>query len=186
VSRIYGAVRQLGMVVADIDDAIAAAVARYAIGPFYVLNDVQPSWFRYRGADSPPPLLSLAFAFSGHFQIEIIQQHDDAPSAYREFLDSGRQGPQHLSSWFSDQADYDRVHAAAVESAGVPIHEGQIGQARFAYFDTVDANFGLAFEISEMLLPGSAAFWQHVEHQSLTWDGGDPVRDLRADRARFS
>ena len=30
--------------------------------------------------------ISIALGFSGEFQVEIIQQHDEHPSAYRDFL----------------------------------------------------------------------------------------------------
>lgn len=179
MSRIFGPVRQLGMVVEQFDQAILTAIERYGIGPFYVVREVTPSWFRYRGLDSQPPVLSLAFAFSGSFQLEIIQQHDEAPSAYRDFLSAGRQGAQHLSSWFPDHEAYDRGYDAAAQAAGTPIHEGQIGHGRFAYFDTVDPVLNLSFEMSEMLLAQSRPLWIRAEQEAADWDGRDPIRNLK-------
>ena len=46
--------------------------------------------------------MSVALANSGDLQIELIQQRNDAPSMYKEFLDSGREGLQHMSYWTRD------------------------------------------------------------------------------------
>lgn len=179
MSRVFGDTRQLGLVVKNIDDGMLAVAERLGIGPFFIVREVRPTWFRYRGADSSPPLLSLAFAFSGPLQLEIIQQHDDAPSAYREFLSKGHQGAQHLSSWVASHSEYDAAHATASKFAGVPIHEGQIGHARFAYFDTVDSTIGLAYEISESLLAPSVPLWEKVATAAHNWDGQNPIRNLK-------
>lgn len=178
MSRIYGDARQLGMVVQDIDEGIRAASELMGIGPFFIMREVRPEWFKYRGADSPPPLLSLAFAFSGPMQLELIQQHDDEPSAYKEFIDRGRQGPQHLSSWSKSHEEYDAARASALETNSVIVHEGQLGPGRFAYFDTVEPSLGLCFEIAEGLIPEYAAVTAQMQTSSANWDGKDPIRSF--------
>ena len=52
----------------------------------------------YRG-EPTEPVVSIAFANSGDLQVELIEQEDDAPSIYREFLDAGREGFHHLAWW---------------------------------------------------------------------------------------
>jgi hypothetical protein len=54
---------------------------------------------------------------------------------YREFLDAGREGMQHMAYWTDDyQGLYDRALGLGYRIG----HEGQIGgeKGRFAYFDT--------------------------------------------------
>jgi hypothetical protein len=179
MSTIFGATRQIGCVVKDIEAGIIAALDQFGVGPFFIVREVRPTWFRYRGAESAPPLLSLAFAFSGDVQFEIIQQHDDPPSAYREFLNSGREGIQHVSSWASSHQEFDELCAQATDRCGVAIHEGQIGMGRFAYFDALEPIFGLSFEIAEMMLPGQVPIWDKVLRASKGWDGSNPIRNLR-------
>ena len=41
--------------------------------------------------------MSIALANSGDLQIELIQQVNDAPSMYKEFLDAGHEGLQHVA-----------------------------------------------------------------------------------------
>lgn len=178
MSRIYGASRQLGIVVRDIDEGMKEASALLGVGPFHIFREVRPDWFKYRGADSQPPLMSLAFAFSGPLQLEIIQQHDDAPSAYKDFLDRGQSGAQHLSSWADSHENYDAMRAQAIEMGSPIVHEGQLGPGRFTYFDTVGPTLGLCFEISEYLLPEYAEADALLVSTSANWDGSDPVRSF--------
>lgn len=178
LSRIFGDSRQVGIVVKDIDEGMNAATERLGVGPFFVIRTVEPTWFKYRGQDSRPPLLSLAFAFSGPLQLEIVQQHDDAPSAYREFLDRGRQGPQHLSSWATSSLEYEAACASARSKGAEAVHEGQIGSGRFTYFDTVEPTLGLCFEIAETMIPALVPLWERAAEASARWDGSEPVRDF--------
>ncbi len=90
----------------------------------------------------------MALANSGDLQIELIQQRNDAPSMYKEFLDSGCEGLQHMSYWTRDyQALYDRALSLGYKVG----HEGQIGgeKGRFAYFDT-QSHPGTVIEISDI------------------------------------
>ena len=55
--------------------------------------------FRYRGEPSPLEV-SIALANSGALQIELIQQRNDAPSMYRDFLSrESRGGLHHVAYW---------------------------------------------------------------------------------------
>ena len=86
----------------------------------------------YRG-QATEPVVSFAFANSGELQVELIEQEDDSPSIYREFLDAGREGFHHLAWWAED---FDAV-ARAAEDAGWPAgqHGNTGGMAQFAYYD---------------------------------------------------
>ena len=89
MSRIFGAVAQNGYVVRDIRAAMDHWINVMGVGPWFYIDRVKTDYFRHRGKDSGLEM-SVALANSGDLQIELIQQRNDAPSMYKEFLDSGR------------------------------------------------------------------------------------------------
>ena len=83
---------QLGFVV---DDLIAAAerwVRVFGVGPFHVLPRIEIA-STYRGADSMVDM-QVAVAQAGPVQIELIQQHCDRPSIYRDLFAVGEGGDE--------------------------------------------------------------------------------------------
>ena len=94
---------------------------------------------------------------------------------YREFLDAGHEGMQHMSYWTDDyQGLYDKALSHGFEVG----HEGCIGgeQGRFAYFDT-QWEPGTVIEISDISGP-KGMFFQHVREVAADWDGTEPIRRL--------
>jgi hypothetical protein len=172
MSTLFGKVCQNGYVVRDIDAAMRFWIEKLRVGPFFYVPSVKIDWFRYRGMDSPLEM-SVALANSGDLQIELIQQRNNAPSMYLDFLARHGEGLQHMSYWSMDyQALYDRAVAAGCLVG----HEGQIGgpKGRFAYFDT-SGHAGTVIEISD--ISGSKGrFFERVKVAALDWDGSDPVR----------
>jgi hypothetical protein len=171
MSRIFGNIAQIGYVVRDIDAAMDNWV-KHGVGPWFYVDRVQTDYFRYRGADSDMQM-SVALANSGDVQLELIQPRNDAPSMYKDFLDSGREGAQHTAYWSNDfQALLDRALAAGYTIG----QEGSIGgeQGRFAYLDT-EVEQGTVIEISDISGP-KGQFFQYIRDVAATWDGSDPIR----------
>jgi hypothetical protein len=154
VSHIFGEIRQIAFVVPDIDDAMDYWANMLGIGPFFVKRKLVLADFVYRGCPSVSPTISIALANSGFIQIELIQQHDDVPSIYSEFISGGRSGLQHVSSWVTrDEFD---AQKKAFLSRGIPIaQEATIssGGVRLAYFDTERNGHGLIFEMADLNEP---------------------------------
>jgi hypothetical protein len=172
MSRIFGMVCQNGYVVRDIDKAMKHWIEVMGVGPWFYIERVKMDWFRHRGADSAPEV-SIALANSGDLQIELIQQRNDAPSMYKEFLDAGHEGLQHMSYW---SRDYQALYDKAMQLGFKVGHEGQIGgpQGRFAYFDT-QAHPGTVVEISD--ISGSKGrFFEKIRDIAKTWNGQEPIR----------
>ena len=176
MSLIFGKVRQNGYVVRDIEAALRFWTETLGVGPFFYIERVKMDWFRYRGADSPVEL-SIALANSGDLQIELIQQRNDAPSMYLDFLSEHGEGLQHMSYWTQD---YQGLHDKALAAGFRVGHEGQIGgpQGRFAYFET-SGHAGSVIEISD-ISGGKGKFFEHIRNTAETWDGADPVRPVRS------
>ena len=167
-----GPVRQNGYVVRDLDRAIEAWLA-VGVGPWLLLRHLAQKGSVYRGTPTAP-VVSIGFANSGELQIELIEQEDDSPSIYREFLDAGREGFHHLAWWVED---FDAVARRAAGAGWPLVHSGDTGGlAQFAYYDT-GAVTSTVIEVMEMT---DATRWMvtTVRDASVGWDGSDPVRTL--------
>ncbi len=95
MSRIFGPVYQNGYIVRDLDEALDYWVNKVGVGPFYRIP-VEFDHYVHKGVASSP-LLEVALGNTGDLQIELIVQHNDAASAYTEFLEQHGPGLQHLS-----------------------------------------------------------------------------------------
>lgn len=78
-----GSVYHTGYVVTDLRAAICNWVEQLGAGPFFLFEGFSFTDPVYRGS-SIGPRVTLAFAYSGDFCVELIQQTDDTPSIYRE------------------------------------------------------------------------------------------------------
>ena len=174
MSIIFGGIRQIGMVVHDCQSAMEKW-ARLGVGPFFTMRFTVDD-FIYRGSPSPAPDVTLCFAHSGPIQVELIQQHNDVPSVWREFLDQGREGAQHVAAWYADHLTFDAKKAQLAKEGFVLAQEGgsRAADARFAYYDT-DEPGGLMFEISEAMIPAGAAARLAMEQAAEQWDGHDII-----------
>lgn len=88
--------------VADIDDAIEQWHALTRLGPFLVRRHIQLADVRYRGRQASLDI-SAAFVQSGSLQIELIQQHCDSPSAFRDMFAADEVGFHHVAIAPSDR-----------------------------------------------------------------------------------
>ena len=177
MSIYFGQIRQIGHVVRNAASAMDYWTRTMGVGPFFVIREVEFADYHYRGHSSAAPVVTLCFAQSGDVQIELIEQHNDAPSAYREFLSAGRSGVQHISPWFDNSAAYDRARDTAFARGMGMVHESRGGIARFCYFETGNPDAPL-LELSEAMLPQVRSLPDMVAEASRGWDGSDPVRTV--------
>jgi hypothetical protein len=174
MSRIFGPIRQNGYVVRDIERALHHWTTVLGVGPFFYFERAPITEFSYRGASSPLEV-SIALGNSGDLQIELIQQRNEAPSMYRDFLTAGREGLQHVAYWTNDF----EIELQRCVDTGLTI--GQQGVAggsngRFVYFDT-EAHPGTVVELSDSS-GAKGTFFEHIATLAKDWDGRDPVRRL--------
>jgi hypothetical protein len=129
---------------------------------------------QYRGKPTDMRI-SLAFAQSGSVQIELIQQLNDAPSLFKDFLDSGRDGLQHLAFWTqnfdADMARYRDAGYSVVQTAGL---NGPNNRNAFIVRQSDDE---LAIEISETS-GTKGEFFRHIAEAAIGWNGSDPIRTI--------
>jgi hypothetical protein len=174
MSHIFGPVRQMAYIVRDIERAMDFWIKVVGVGPFFLLENHLSAGAQYRGKPTDMRI-SLAFAQSGPIQIELIQQLNDAPSLFRDFLDSGRDGLQHLAFWTqtfdADMARYRHAGYSVVQTAGL---NGPNNRNAFIVRQDDDE---LVIEISE--ISGSKGeFFRRIADAANGWDGSDPVRKV--------
>lgn len=165
---------QNSYVVPDIDAALQRWTGKLGVGPFYIYRHLDLGPVIYRGRPSTLDA-SFALAQAGDIEIELIQQHNDAPSAYRDVFDADKGGFHHVGAWVDDfeavKAHYERLGYAAVTTGGAP----DIG-GRFAYMDA-RADLGVMVELVEKR-QDLLDFQVMLIRESTDWDGVDPVREV--------
>jgi Glyoxalase/Bleomycin resistance protein/Dioxygenase superfamily len=175
MSRIFGPIGQNGYVVGNLDAEIIRWARAFGVGPFYKIDRIPLDYFQYRSQESRPKL-SVAVAFSGDLQIELIEQLDEAPSPYRDFVRDHGYGLQHVASFSRQyQTDLQRITDTGV----VPAVRGKVRNGpRFEYFDDGAGSVTMV-EFAE-LMPEMALRADHMKHVAAMWDGQDPVRPYAA------
>ena len=174
MSQSFGSVLQVGYVVKDIHAAMQAW-ASIGVGPWFYREVSPVTEFNYYGSPSEFPDISIALANSGDVQIELIQQRNDAPSLYRDMLEQGLEGIQHVAYWTEDR--FDEWREILLAKGFKEGHSGRIGVAgRFAYFVN-DRMPHAVIEISEMV-GGKGERFKAIRAAAQNWDGSEPIRPV--------
>ena len=155
-------------------DDLAAAMRRWTevcgVGPFFVLEHVPMENLTYRGR--PAKLdCTIALAQAGRTQVELIEQHCDNPSIYRDIVPKGRSAFHHAAVICQD---YDR-ELAHYQSMGLALAAtGSFGDMRFAYVDT-SRDLDCVVELIEDM-PSIRSHFKMIADAAAGWDGKEPVR----------
>jgi hypothetical protein len=161
---------QNAWVVTDLEAAMRHWVETCGVGPFFVMEHVPMQDLRYRGR--PATLdCTIALAQAGRTQVELIVQHCDSPSAYRDTVPRGRAAFHHVAVIC---ADYDRDLAHYVARGHAVATDGRFGDMRFCYLDT-QAELGCMLELLEDR-PAIREHFRHIAEAAEGWDGREPVR----------
>ena len=165
-----GRIMQNGFVVPDWRAAAMHWVETLGVGPFFVMEHVAFDTCYYRGEPTPIDV-SVAIAYTGDYQVELVEQHNDAPSIYRDFLEHNAPGLQHVGTLV------DNLDAAIAEYgwADKLVQHGVTANGqRFAYVDTVMHN-GTMLELIEADESMHKAF-AYMRDAAADWDGSNPIR----------
>lgn len=166
-------VRQIAFVPTDFDAALRFWTESMGVGPFFLLDHLPYRDVVYRG--TPIAIdVSVALAYWGDIQIELIRQHDAGTiSGYTESSPIRRDGLHHL---LLETEDIDALHAAYLERGAVTLMTGRVPDAgRFIYIDVGDG--GPHIELAE-IAPALQAVFDHMRREAAHWDGRDPLRSL--------
>ena len=136
-------VEQIGIVVRDVDQAVEFFTSTFGWGPFKIREGEQKG-FTYDGRTGDCRL-KMAFARSGHVEIELIQVLE-GETPHSDFLRRHGEGMQHLRFRVDD---FDGMMAALAKTGVDPLwHQKIPGIAAFAYMKT-EKTSGLMVELFE-------------------------------------
>ena len=118
-------IRQMGLVVRDIDRAMQHWVEVCGVGPWFVAEKLSLDGFWYK--EQPYDIhITVALANSGDVQLELIQQRDTTPSMYRDFsplgtraCSTGRAGLRTITNY-----SIGRSRTAGRSASGAKPHAG--------------------------------------------------------------
>jgi hypothetical protein len=170
MERLLGPVMQNGFLVADLDAAIGHWAHTIGVGPFFVFERVAFKECWYRGAPATDIDLTVAIAYWGEVQIELIHQRNAVPSIYTDFAARYGTGLQHMGVMSADlDADLARLQARGVR----PEMHGTAPGMRFAYLAS-DFHPGGMIELIEAT-PRAVEFFARIRAAALDWDGRTAV-----------
>lgn len=168
----YSGLFQAAWLVDDLERAVKSWLATTNVGPFYLIPHAQVERLQYRGKKSSIDM-SGALAQAGPLQIELIEQHSDGPSAYRDVFPKGQEGFHHLGRMTRTfDVDLEQYRRQGLTVAA----EGAFGDTRFAYIDTRSV-LGHMTEVIEDR-DSIKSIFKIVADASADWDRSDPVRHL--------
>ena len=173
IGQPIGGIIQVAYTVADIEAAAQSYARDLRIGPWFLRGPLQARKPVYRG--KPQDLrISIAIAYSGHIMIELIQQHDEQPSVYRELIEKQGYGFHHwgvASDCFDEEIENYRTRGfELVFTDETP------AATRVAYFDAKRGWPGF-IELIEINAASDARYTK-MYADALTWDGKDAIRKV--------
>jgi len=172
---------QHAYLVTSIDEKVEGWSRLFGAGPFHVQRHHQTERFTYRGTAVEADV-SYAFGYLGDLMIQFIEQHDDAPSIYRDMYGPGEEGFHHVAYLVHDFA---RERQRLIDEGFELACELWAGGVNAAYFDTRSVTGGFT-EIhgDPRHILGTFAAWRrahdlHRPGDSPIFEGlGDGAADL--------
>lgn len=159
--------------VSNLDLAITHFHNLWGLGPFLVRRHIDLENVVYRG--EPAELdISAAYTQAGDIMIELVTQHNDAPSTFRDRYRATESGFHHVALDFGDH-DKQVRHFNDLGCESVTSFRTAEGRGA-TYLDTL-ALIGHATEIyivNDSLLE----LYSNVKHAAENWDGKHLTIDL--------
>ena len=159
---------QIAYVVDDVIEAAERFAKTMGAGPFFIGRNIPLSDCLYRGKEAPLDH-SNALGQCGPVMLELVMQHNDGPSAFRDMYAPGKEGIHHMATFAADfDAEVERYAKLGFEAANVATTTTGI---RFAYIDTTpQLGHMMEFYQDEPIIRG---FYKMVSDASVGWDGKD-------------
>lgn len=159
--------------VADIDAAIGRWHEATGAGPFLVRRHIALHDVRYRGTPSTLDI-SAAHVQVGPVQVELVMQHCDARSTFRDMFDATTDGFHHVAVF---PEDHDAM-VAHYEALGYPAATDFVtGEGRGAtYLDTrpLLGHMLEVYRVNDSLID----FYARIADAARDWDGRQLVIEV--------
>jgi methylmalonyl-CoA/ethylmalonyl-CoA epimerase len=164
-----GPIMQIAHVVDDLDEAIRTWAKAMSVGPFFLRRHVSYASFDFEGRPCPVDI-SLAFAYSGDLQIELIQQHNAIPSLYVDGTGAPAAGIHHVGICTTDlEADEAKLAASGFHTVARALSEtGTL---------TVYLKGPAPCLVELIRLGDNGAFFRRIKQAAEAWDGVSPVAE---------
>lgn len=165
-------VRQLAFLPEDFDAAITYWTETMGVGPFFLAENIRLTDMKCMG-EPTDAVFSVAIAYWGETQIELVRPENDAPAHY-----TGRYKVHdrlhHTCQFVTDI----RAARKIVEDAGATIVvEGKVGNDGYVFY--ADPGFGPGGLIEFVQLgEGGPETFAMMEAAAKNWDGSEPLRKL--------
>ena len=167
-----GPVMQLAWLPDDFDAALRHWTQTMGVGPFFLIENIRLEDMRYLG-NPTDAVFSLALAYWGDVQIELIRPENDAPSIYNGEY-AVRDRLHHVCLLVDDIAD---AYAACAEHGAKILVEGKVGESGRVIYADPGGGPGSVIEILQTQ-PGTAELFGMIKQAGIDWDGSDPLRKL--------
>jgi Glyoxalase/Bleomycin resistance protein/Dioxygenase superfamily len=163
----YNGVIQIAYTVTDIQAAMRHYTELLHIGPWFLIGPFVPLKGVYRGTPTRMHV-SLGLAFAGQMMIELIEQHDEEPSVFRETLKA--RGAHGFHHWAIGAHDFENT-VAHYKSRGYAEAFSDTAPMGFrvVYFDTSRDSPGMleVIEMNAAAEEGCRTMYQAAQE----WDG---------------
>jgi len=167
-----GPVMQMAFVPTDFDAAVAHWTTVMGVGPFFLMEDIALTDMKCMGQSSDA-VFSLALAYWGDMQIELIRPDNDSPSHLNG--DYGVRDQLHHTCLLV--GDIHDAYAACKKHDATVVVEGKVGSDGAVIYADFGGGPG---HVVEMLQPqpGTQDVFDMIKQAGKDWDGKDPLRKL--------
>lgn len=166
---------QMAWVVDNLEAAAERLARAMRCGPFLMIRHITLDDPCHRGTPQRTDF-SLCLAQAGDVQMELVEQHDNSPSVYRDMFPAGPPGGMafhHVAVVVPDVfAETERYNALGFPTAS----SGRFGNIDFTYVDTTAAGGFMVEVLPDM--PEMHAFFGKVRKAAEDWDGKEAWREF--------
>ena len=169
----FGPMMQMAFVVDDFDEPIDFWTKKMNIGPFFKLEhlDVKDVYYMNKPTNLD---FSVAIAYTGSMQIELVNQHCDTPSIYNEYVNNKKNNVHHFCTFTPNIKEDLKI----LEKNGYKNIQGGKTQdgGSFAYLSH-NNDYGAILEIAQ-LSEGGYGMFNLIKDASKEWNGKKAVMEL--------
>lgn len=165
-----GPVMQIAFVPEDFDSALRYWTEVMGVGPFFLMENIQLEAMRYKGASSDF-MFSIALAYWGDVQVELIRKDNDAPSIY-----DGHEG-KGLHHTCVLTHDIEAARTIVADAGAEILVEAKVGEDGAVLYVNSGGGPGTILEILQPS-SGSDGLFAMIKAASVGWDGSEPTRKL--------
>lgn len=167
-----GPVGQLAYLPKDFDAAVKYWTETMGVGPFYLMENVALGDAKYKGVPTGA-VFSIAIAYWGDVQIELIRPENSEPSIYTgEYAVTDS---LHHICIFVDSIE--EARAACAEAGAEILVEGKVGADGEVIYVDPGKGPGHVIELLQNMT-GADAIFQMIKDAAKDWDGSEPLRKL--------